>query len=155
MRSAKVPDPQFADAPPSLSDVVCLAVLEANMARPNALFTVSGTAWPAMRIHTRWAAIFEAAMLFLVDLASAGSGNLEASATQSGNGVDVTLTHRQTPAAPRHQLESSAAAEGLNALKKLDESLRLTFTEQTASIHLRIPPVLESQQNSRSNRQAM
>ncbi len=138
LRSTKALESNFADAPPSLPDAVCLAVLEANMARPNAPFTVSAAEWPVVRVEARWTTIFGQAILFLADLAQ-GHREMQASTTLNETGVEVELTLRHPEGAV-----SDPNPKAANALSSLDESILLIVTDRAACVRLLIPLVHES-----------
>lgn len=141
LRQKEVPMARFPEALPSLADVVCLAVLEANLQRSGAPFTVSGLEWQDVRVEPHWGDVLKAWLHFLAGLAGDDAVDLGSSSNSQSDGiVEVTLSLSHAGVPTMEALKRGPLADTLNNLMALAGNAHLKVTGGEIAVRLYITP---------------
>ena len=139
IRSAvKEPVRPFSEAPPTLADLVCLAILEANLARPAQHLTVSNIEWPSVRVDSHWASAIQACLLCLADLAGHHPFHVELSTSLPREGtIGVDFTLARPPLNPGQ--DAGLHPNTFVGIQRLNQDIRITVSEWAITLRLNIP----------------
>lgn len=139
LRQQKEPTPSFPDVHPSLADLVCLAILEANLSQPSEPFNVSIQELPTVRVDSRWAPVVKVCLLYLVNRFESSPILLTARAALVGSQLSVEFSPSGS-ATLQPETESARAmlAHTLAALEDVPADPQLTLSERTIAIRLAI-----------------
>ena len=135
--AAKEPVRPISEAPPTLADLVCLAILEAYLARPAQYLTVSNIEWPSVRVGSHWASAIQACLLCLADLAGHHPFHVELSTSLPREGtinVDFTLARPQSSPVQDASLHPNAFL----GLQSLNQDVQITVSDWAVTLRLTI-----------------